>query len=461
MKKAISPYLAFFLLIPGILCSCKKPGFLDKPSSSKLVLPNTLSSLQALLDNSEIMEQTPMLGELSADNFYLGYTLWQGLPSEEHNGYIWAADVFDGQTGIADWDLPYQQVFYANTVLAALGALTINSDSLQEAGEIQGSALFIRAYAFHQLAQVFCNSYDPATASTDLGLPLRLNPDIDPPSVRSTVQQTYDRILSDLVQARNILPSTVPKNFRNRPSLPAMLAFKARVYLSMREYSLAGLCADSCLKLYDSLMDYNSLIGSMTLAITNLNRETLYQGSFPLNITALLGIVSQYCVIDSTLFRSYGPEDLRPSVFFTTNVLGQPIAKGSYNGTIYPFSGLAIDEILLIRAECYARAGNAIAAMTDLNILLFNRWKTGSFQPLTAAGPGEALALVLTERRKELLMRGLRWTDLRRLNKEGAGITLTRVLDGKVYQLAPGDPKYILPIPPDVIAGSGMQQNPR
>ncbi|SEM08104.1 hypothetical protein SAMN05216436_101351 [bacterium A37T11] len=57
-------------------------------------------------------------------------------------------------------------------------------------------------------------------------------------------------------------------------------------------------------------------------------------------------------------------------------------------------------------------------------------------------------------------MRGLRWMDIKRLNKEGANITLTRNLNGQIYTLPPNDPRFALPIPEDVIDLSGMQQNP-
>ncbi|GAB3832860.1 hypothetical protein GCM10028895_51150 [Pontibacter rugosus] len=100
-------------------------------------------------------------------------------------------------------------------------------------------------------------------------------------------------------------------------------------------------------------------------------------------------------------------------------------------------------------------------ALERLNTLLRYRWRTGTFVELTAATPDEALALVLQERRKELLMRGLRWMDIKRLNREGAGITLRRVLDGRAYVLPPGDPRFALPLPEEVIELSGMTQNPR
>ncbi|MBN8856731.1 MAG: RagB/SusD family nutrient uptake outer membrane protein, partial [Sphingobacteriales bacterium] len=74
----------------------------------------------------------------------------------------------------------------------------------------------------------------------------------------------------------------------------------------------------------------------------------------------------------------------------------------------------------------------------------------------------QALDTILVERRKELPFRGVRWTDLRRLNLEGRTITLTRVLNGTTYQLPPNSKLYTLPIPPDVIIfNPNMKQNPR
>ncbi len=69
--------------------------------------------------------------------------------------------------------------------------------------------------------------------------------------------------------------------------------------------------------------------------------------------------------------------------------------------------------------------------------------------------------LILTERRKELLFRALRWTDLRRLNKEAEfRDTLYRFINGKKYQLLPGSDRYTLQIDRNTISISGIQQNP-
>ncbi len=58
-------------------------------------------------------------------------------------------------------------------------------------------------------------------------------------------------------------------------------------------------------------------------------------------------------------------------------------------------------------------------------------------------------------------MRGLRWADLKRLNRDGANITLTRTVNGQVFTLPPNDLRYAIAIPENVIEIGSIQQNPR
>jgi starch-binding outer membrane protein, SusD/RagB family len=99
--------------------------------------------------------------------------------------------------------------------------------------------------------------------------------------------------------------------------------------------------------------------------------------------------------------------------------------------------------------------------MATLNKLLEHRYKPGTFHPLRTSSKDSALMLVLQERRKELAFRGLRWTDLRRLNKEHAAQTIRRFVEGVYYVLQPNDLRYTFPYPDDALAGGKMVQNPR
>src|SRR5258708_11038653 len=399
----------------GMLFSCSKSSFLDKKRNTDFIVPTTLPDFQSLLDNDAVMGRTTALGELSADNLYLGDTFWQGLDAKEHNAYIWApGDIYNGQGQQDDWNLPYKQVFYANVVLDGLTRVAVDSTNAQDWKALKGSALFMRAYAFYNLAQVFAPVYDSQSAATDLGIPLRLSPDVNTVSVRASLQKTYQQILDDLKGADNLLPSTLPFANRNRPSQPAAFSMQARVYLSMRAYDSAGAYADSCLQLYSTLIDYNTLITSLKIPFTVLNLETIYQSSFFSGANqSLAALICPKCVVDSVLYASYAPADLRWQIFYRMNA-AVPNIKGSYNGNIYPFSGLVTDEVYLVRAECRALAGKTTAALADLDTLLRNRWKSGSFTRFTANSSADALDTILVEGRKEFAFRWLRCTDLRR-----------------------------------------------
>lgn len=167
-------------------------------------------------------------------------------------------------------------------------------------------------------------------------------------------------------------------------------------------------------------------------------------------------------IIDTALYASYEDMDLRKRIYFNIQQDGSVRFKGSYFGTVSHFMGLAVDEILLTRAECFARTGRIAEALLDLNNLLIRRYEKDQYEPISVQNENEVLDIILRERRKELLMRDIRWMDLKRLNLEPAHATkIVRQIDGGRYELTPNENRYALPIPMTVIEISGMPQNPR
>jgi starch-binding outer membrane protein, SusD/RagB family len=449
-----------FLLL---FSSCTKQ-FLEKKPSSSLIIPQSLKEFQALMDDYSTMNETGALGEVSSDDYYLNsQPEWQALAVQFRNAYVWSADIYEGIGKIPDWNNLYKQVFNANIVLEGLNNIQVTSGNKSDWNRIKGWALFLRGFAFYNLAQHFSLPYDKSTSDADLGIPIRLKPEIDVLSTRSSVSETYRQIISDVTMASQLLPNQSPGTDRNRPYKPAAMALLSRVYLSMRDYEKAFHYADSSLQLYNVLGDYNQLSASNPF-LTRTYVEVLYQASLSIASSNPVIQYKTFTIIDSTLYSSYAANDLRKSIYFRLiPASNKPsIAFSTYSGTINGFSGLATDEMYLTRAECYARAGNTAAALTDLNALLVKRWKnTALYNQVTATSSADALNKILIERRKELCFRGLRWMDLRRLNKDGANITLKRNLNGQLFYLTPNSPLYALPIPEDEIANSGIQQNPR
>lgn len=446
-----------FILCLGLI-SCNKKEFLDERPRSDLFVPTTLEDFQALLDNDAVINMTPVLGELSADNYYVLQSSWSSLTTKEKNAYTWEKDTYNGEGKVVDWNMPYQQVLYANVILDGLSKMTPTDQNTPQWNNMRGAALFTRAYAFYNLAQVFALPYNTATANTDLGIPLKLTPNVDEKLQRSTLEQTYSQILKDLLEAKTLLPDTL-SSIRIRSNKPAAFAQLARVYLSMRQYDKAGAYADSSLQLYKALTDYNTRDPNSTRPFDKLNVETMYQSR--LVETNILKGISGSGLVNTDLYNSYATNDLRRSLFFYTISSGKFTFKGSYTGLIWAFTGLATDETYLIRAECKARAGNVNGAMDDLNTLLVQRWKTGTFVPFTATSWQEALDTILIQRRKELPCRGVRWTDIRRLNLEAPSIKPVRFINNLPYELPVNSPKYALPIPPDAEQLGNYTQNER
>jgi hypothetical protein len=448
-----------FVFASVVLLSCKK-DWIEVKSDKALDVPNSIEDFQALLDNANIMNDNhPSLGEISADNYYLPDATWDSWASIlNRNAHVWAQNVYsDVTTDLNNWNNPYRQVFYANIALEGIDKLGKQGYNELAWNNVKGSALFFRGQAFFTLSQLFAKPYS-LTFPDDAGIPLRLNAEPNYVSVRSNLQETYDQILSDLQGSVDYLPN-IPL-YKTRPSKPAAYALLSRFYLVKQDYVNALKYADLCLKIYDSLLDYNTLNANATFPIPQINREVIFMTTME---TA--GFLPNTHIVDSTLYKSYNINDLRMKVLYKAGT-GGPYFNGTYTGGVAifnsrTFGGIATDEIYLTRAECYARSGNITAAMGDLNALMSKRMKTGFFVPFTATNANDALKLVLQERRKETPFRGLRWLDLRRLNSEGASITLTRKLKGQLYTLPPNDAKYVLPIPPDVISLTSMAQNER
>jgi starch-binding outer membrane protein, SusD/RagB family len=439
--------------VVGIACS-KNQNLEDDPNSSGI---KTLADCQSLLNNRAVFNETPVLGEISSDNYFIDADFWQDLSKADRNAYTWQVDVFEGQKSVADYSIPYAQVHIANQVLAALSRIRISVGELGEKNNIEGTAYFFRAYAFYNLLQLFAMPYESATALDDFGIALPLTPDINTIYKRASMKDSYGQVITDLQQARKLLIANV---YHNQPSKPAADALLARVFLSMRDYVNAANYADSCLQQYNTLMNYNTLDPSAKYPIPYLNDEILYYSNLLSSNGIILARVGSHSIVDTTLYASYAVNDLRKEIFFLLDKK-LPVYSASYTGNTLAFSGLATDEIFLIRAECRARAGDVERALEDVNTLLRNRYKEGSFQPYYTTSFQDALQLILEERNKELVFRGLRWTDLRRLNKDGAGIVLRRKINGNLYQLPPNDLRYIMPIPADAITNSKIVQNPR
>ncbi|SHL88492.1 RagB/SusD family nutrient uptake outer membrane protein [Chitinophaga sp. CF418] len=446
-----------FLLAAIILLSaCTKK--LDIKPDQSLIVPQTVADFQAMMDFTDILNAyIPSYGEVGADNYYITDARYNGLAlTGERNAYIWGKDIFPAKENATDWANGYVRVNYCNLVLEGLEKLSAGTGS-PAYNNVKGAALFFRALSFYSLAGEFSKPYDSITAATDLGIPLRLKSDMQIIYQRASVKATYEQVLSDLAVAAELLPDIT--TFKTRPSKAGVYGLLARIHLDLKNYQEALDYANLSLAIYHNLLDYNTQDPASSLPFDGFNDDVLFYAK--LSGSGLIRMATM--IVDSVLYKQYQDNDLRKVLFFKDGTGGTKLFKGTYSGnnTQY-FGGIGVDEMYITRAECYARKGDAAHAMEDLNTLLKTRWKSGTYTDMTAADADDALKKVLAERRKELLFRGLRWVDLRRLNKDARfAKTLTRIVNGAVYQLPPNDVRYVYPIPEGEIIYSGIEQNAR
>lgn len=439
------------------VCFFSCSDFLDKKGSSVLAVPETVKDLRALLDNeSEVNTYYPALAEMGSDDYYIPYATLVSRPQSEQLIYSWQRE--EERIDMASWGLPYRVIMISNMVLEALERGV--EGTAHEKKILEGEAHFVRALAYWYLAQVFCLPYDERASHKDLGLPLRVTSDMNQKYDRSSVEEAYRLIVGGMKKAIEQLPENTA--YKTQPNKAAAYGALARVFLSMEKYDEANQMAIEAIKRHDKLLDYNMVNVSANLPFGIVHDEIIYYGTT--NNGLLLS--ASRARVPKEIFDLYEENDLRKQIFFNSTNMDDIIFKGYYAGrsTSY-FAGIATDELYLIRAECEVRNGETSAGLSLLNKLIETRWKKGSFVPYQTMDEEEALIMVLKERRKQLIKRGLRWVDLRRLNKDPRfEQTLVREIDSgsevQRFQLEPNAIQYVYPIPYPVLELYKYEQNP-
>ncbi len=471
-------YLILMLVCLGFT-SCKK--FLDvKPKGQ--VIPQTIEHFEGML-NSPVQGSfchfqdylsddayLPSDGSESSTNLYVSASP-NGMNHVVRKIYKFDPCPFEEVDNDIMWTQAHMRILHFNSIIDYV--MTAEGGTEAKKRSVRAEALVQRAIDFYGLVNIYAHHYDPATAATDLGVPMFLHPDATASVPRSTVQEVYNRILDDVAEALPDLPQT-PVLGRFRASYPGAIAFLARVHLNMGLYETALDYADEALGYNNVLVDlngqkvleidppspYTGLTGASVDWVVNLDgspvpnanehAETILARTFQ----SPYGLGSAANVCMSTELRDLFDQtnDRRYQFWYAS---GRPGVNCEllYNVKIRlrgdQFNiGPGTAEMYLIRAECNARAGQLQAALDDVNHLRSYRYTTGTHVDKTLAdfnnNADDVLRFVLEERRRELAFMGFRVTDLKRLNKDSRfAKTITHVTPDGTFTLAPNSNKYL------------------
>ena len=325
----------------------------------------------------------------------------------------------DYTTGI--WSSHYSAIKNYNIAIQQCGMVE-DEALLPSVNVLKGMALFCRASSYLTLARAFSADYDPATAATELSVPLILVYDQLEKPVRATLEEVYNQIIQDLDEAELLLEEAAqdgPVGINSgsvdlmgqvravAPTVDAVKALKARYYLDIHDYESAASMAEDVI---DSDAGY-----ALSASVEEMKKEfmddegnesiirlyaskaegavgcTLYTG---VNSTDAEGKFFQPSFIPSqVIVNAYNNSDLRKQVWFPvdmypvkvqgtlyegitmfTKFIGCPSLQSGENETGAHYSKpLMLAEMYLIAAEAYAQDGNESAATEILNELKIAR----------------------------------------------------------------------------------------
>ncbi|BAV07615.1 hypothetical protein FLA_3641 [Filimonas lacunae] len=417
---------------------------------------------EALLNNSTYMDRTYTYPLYAEDDAGADTATWQNGLNGNTNGfaYTWAEKLIALSTADDnDWYNMYFSIYQTNLIIVNVMNSKGGTDAQKR--KVLAAAQVHRAFYYHTLVNMYAKQYDSATANTDLGLPLRLDDLITGSLKRVSVQAVYNQILADLNSA--VATAELPNlpDFTNNASKTAAYAMLARTYLDMRNFPKAEEAANNALQLQSTVNNLNNYVTSLlTYPQKHVDPELIFSkaatnvNNFPLS-PAQLALFADTSDLRFRLFTAKGSD---VSVTYLTRIYARTrrISGQSF------ISGPTVPEMMLIKAECEARAGSAGNAVAQLNALRKSRFTPAQYQDLTAATPAEALQLVIRERKIELMCTGRRWFDQRRLAKDGLTPTITRLFRGTTYTLEPGSNRYVFPIADKyILQNPEIEQNPR
>lgn len=445
-----------YLMVIITLCTgCER--YLDMKSNATYVVPKSIFDAQALLDDTFVMNEgtVPTWGESVIDDFYLesdALIFYSGSDNLEF--YKFSYPEYYGNS--YDWGYAYRAIYNSNLALEIIKSIERNNQNKGAWDNVNGSALFYRGFYFYGLLTNFALAFDENTADRDLGIPLRLNTNFNEISQRSSIQDCFDQIIGDLERSIDFLPDY--PSILTRPSKGAAYAMLAKVYLYMRNYEKALEYTNYALQLNSQLMDFKSDSdikdeNPIATPFAQYHKETIFYaemraGSF---------YVADRGTVDSLLYRSYSTADFRLNLFFNS-VEDLPKFRGYYTGINRRFGGVSTNELFLTKAECLAKLDKNEEALDVMDKLLDKRIKDYERNEYFVSNIS-VLDFVRMERRKELIYRNSRFSDVKRYNKEGANIGIRRIVEGVEYFLEPNSSRYALPIPSDLIELTGMPQN--
>jgi tetratricopeptide (TPR) repeat protein len=358
-------------------------------------------------------------GQKTEDPLYYSFT-YTHSPDQSNSRFFWYAS--------------YKIANGANTVIEIIERQG-NGNSIQD--QLLGENYFLRAFVHFNLLKFYSIPYMLGNPATNPGVIIRNSTSDAAVKARASVQETYDFIIADLLNAETLMNTSRGKHYVSKEAAQALLS---RVYLSMGNYDKAIEFADKVISSGRfSIETAQSYPGLFASSLTH--NETIWAVAFtPEDNRGKFGSIASMIYSDgnSGWGEEFASMSYRQLLADNRNDVRLSYVDTSFNdnGDVRKKNGIEVfyitkfsfqdgdpnlsspilfrlAEMYLNKAEAYAAKGDENNAFAMINEIRKNR---GLENDLTTAVPsGKTLIdVVLDERSRELAFEGFRVSDLLR-----------------------------------------------
>lgn len=390
------------------------------------------------------------------------------------------------------WEKAYQLIVGCNKVIKS-----INENASQEMLQLKGENYYLRAQTLFHLCNIFGRPYYQ-NPETNLGVPIKLDDNVETVPPRSSVKEVYEQVVADLLVAEQLMESKKSNIFASKEVAQALLS---RVYLYMSgtpgapDLVYAAKAKEYASKVIDSgryqLLDTESFKTYFRLA-PEQNKETIFAvkhlpdlddrewdaiGSMYNHIMGI-GWGEMYASLPYRELLAEYPADARHAFIepqynadgTLQNRNGYPryyINKYSMqeeNPTLSSPVFLRLAEMYLNRAEANAKLGLNQQAIDDVNRIRIRAGLSGEalYSINNLKGRASVFAVTLEERRLELAFEVQRRWDVFRngqtLNRNYPG---THENGNALITIPASHPRVVFYIPESqMLVQKNLIQNP-